>query len=99
MDKEIQRRTEVLPGIFRQEIYTVDDLAYKEYFDDETGKRLYGHITMYNGVKVCNVLEDGTISLDMPLDWVVNHKLMLNLISDLTRLDDFLSMIYKDYCK
>ena len=69
---QIKHSTERIPDIVRNEIYELDDIKYVERFDDLTNKRLFGEITMYDGVKVCNVNEDGSISMCMPTNWARN---------------------------
>jgi hypothetical protein len=94
---EIKHYTERLPGIVRNEIYECDDLKYIERFDDLTGERLCGTIAMYNNVTVCYVNENGSISLDMPTNWVTNHSDIMGLIADVERLDTFIAAVCKNY--
>ena len=96
-DKRIKHYTERIPDIVRNEIYELDDMRYVERFDDITGERMFGTITMYNGVKVCSVNSDGSIVLDMPTNWVVNHNGMMSLVDDVNRLDEFIAMVCKKY--
>ena len=94
---KIKHFTERIPDIVRNEIYEMDDLRYVERFDDITGERLFGEITMYDGVKVCRVNIDGSIALTMPTDWVTNHQGMVDLGIDIDRLDAFLKDVCKNY--
>lgn len=94
---KIVRRSECIPGILRNEIVELDDIAYTETFDDETGKRQFGYITMYNGVKVCLVGSDGKLSMNMPTNWVTNRNDLMKLQADIQRLDEFLSAVVKNY--
>ena len=97
MNDNLKHYTERIPDVVRNEIYELDDIRYTERFDDITGERLFGAITMYNGVKVCSVNPDGSITLDMPTDWVMNHKGMMDLVTDVQRLDKFIAMVCKKY--
>lgn len=97
MMNNIKHRTETVPGIIRNEIYELNDMIYVESFDDASGKRLFGDITMYGGIKVCSINEDGSIQMTMPTDWVTNHKSMMDLIMDVKRLDEFIATICKQY--
>lgn len=97
MSDNLKYYTERIPDVMRNEIYELDDIRYVERFDDVTGKRLFGAITMYNGIKVCNVNEDGSISMCMPTDWITNHKGMMELVTDVQRLDKFIAMVCKKY--
>jgi hypothetical protein len=93
----IKHKTETIPGIVRSEIYELDDLKYVERFDEETGKRLLGEITMYDGVCVCRVNADGAIYVTLPTDWVTNHRGMMSLIEDIKRLDAFMADVCQNY--
>lgn len=99
MDNQIKHRTEGIPGLLRKEIYEHEDMTYIEQYDDLTNKKILSYVTMYGGVKVCNVWDDGTISLTMPLNWVVNQKTIRDLIDDLKKLDLFLAKINENYKK
>jgi hypothetical protein len=94
---EIKHYTKRLPGIVRNEVYEFKDIKYTESFDDLTGERMYGTISMYNDTTVCHVNQNGSIGLDMPMGLVTNHNDMTNLISDLERLDKFLAAVCKNY--
>lgn len=98
MNDSLKHYTERIPDIVRNEIYELGDIRYTERFDDITGERLFGTITMYNGIKVCSVNSDGSILLDMPTDWVMNHKGMMDLVVDVQRLDEFIAMVCEKYC-
>lgn len=95
--EQIIHRTECIPGIIRNEIFEYEDIVYTESFDDETGVRMYGHITMYGGVQVCLVGADGGIAMSMPTTWVTDRKSMLVLQDDIKRLDEFLCMVVENY--
>lgn len=97
IDNRVKHYTERIPDIVRNEIYEFDDIRYVERFDDVTGERLFGSITMYNGVKVCSVNSDGSIVLDMPTSWVMSHKDMMSLVEDVNRLDAFIAIVCKNY--
>lgn len=97
VNSSIVHRTERIPDILRNEIYELDDIVYTVSYDDLTGKRLYGHVDMFNGVRVCSVQEDGSICLTMPTEWVMNHKGMLHIINDIKRLDEFLTAVVDNY--
>ena len=94
---QIKHHTKVLPGIVRNEVYEYEDIKYTERFDDVTGKRMFGMITMYNGVTVCHVHENGSIILEMPTNWVTNRKDVKDLVADIERLDEFLAAVCKNY--
>ena len=96
-DKKIKHYVECVPGVIRNEVYELDDMKYIESFDDCSGERLYGIVTMYDGVKVCAVNVDGTIMLTMPTNWVTNHRDMMNLVVDIDRLDAFITDVCKKY--
>ena len=93
----IKHRTERIPGLTRSEIYQLDDIVYTEQFDDVTGARLFGAITMYDHIRVCLVAEDGTVNVNIPTNWVTNHEDMMSLIADVERLDAFISAVCKNY--
>lgn len=95
--KCIIHTTERIPDIVRTEVYTYGDLEYSESFDDLTGTRMFGHIKMYKGIRVCSVGPDGVISMAMPTGWVTNHKDMMALIEDIQRLDEFLAAVVENY--
>ena len=97
MNKNIEHHTERVPGLFRNEIYKRDDICYTEQFDDLTGERLFGNITMFDNIHVCNVHADGTITMNFPTSWVVGHKEMLILMDDIKRLDTFISDVCPAY--
>jgi hypothetical protein len=94
---QIKHYTERIPDIVRNEVYELDDLRYVERFDDLTGERMFGSITMYNGITVCAVNADGSIALNMPTDWVTNHQGMVDLVVDVERLDAFIAEVCKNY--
>ena len=94
---QIKHYTEGIPGIVRNEIYICDDMRYVERFDDLTGQRMFGEITMYNGIKVCGVNADGSISMRMPTDWVTSHDSMMRLVVDIERLDVFIAAVCNSY--
>lgn len=94
---QITHQTESIPGLIRNEVYTHEDLVYTEQYDDESGKMIYGTVTMYENIKVCTVYADGSINLTMPMDLAQNHKGILLLIKDIQRLDEFLSAVVKNY--
>ena len=93
----IKHRTERIPDIARSEIYEFEDMVYTEMFDDVTGARMFGHVTMYNGIRVCSVHEDGTITMDMPTNWVTCHNDMVALSVDVQRLDFFITAVCNNY--
>lgn len=95
--ENIKHHTEMLPGVCRTEIYQLADIEYREMFDDLTGDRLSGSITMYGGVHVCGVAADGTLIMNFPTGWVLGHKEMMLLIEDIKKLDCFLSAVCKEY--
>ena len=97
VDKSITYRTERLPEVFRREIYELDDMAYTITYDDLTGERMLGEVTMYKGIRVCLVGADGVISMNMPTGWVTSHKEMVLLAEDVKRLDAFISAVCKEY--
>ena len=66
-------------------------------FDDLTGDRVSGSVTMYGGVRVCGVAADGTLIMNFPTGWVLGHKEMMLLIKDINRLDAFLAAVCKGY--
>lgn len=94
---KIKHRTERISGLVRSEIYELDDLVYTEQFDDISGQRLLGFITMYNNVRVCLVGEDGTLNVNIPTNWITNHNDMMDLIIDVQRLDAFISEVCDNY--
>jgi hypothetical protein len=94
---KLTHRTERLPGVFRNEIYEIDDIRYTEQFDDVSGQRICGYVDMYNGVRVCSISADGILNTDFPTGWVTSRKEMLLLKEDLDRLDQFLCMICEKY--
>lgn len=94
---QIKHYTERIPGIVRNEVYEFEDIKYTERFDDSTGKRLFGTITMYDNITVCQINEDGSIVLDMPTAWVTNHRGMTELVADMERLDAFIAAVCKNY--
>jgi hypothetical protein len=96
-DSQIKHLTERIPGIVRNEIYELNGMKYVERFDDETGVRLLGEITMYGGICVCRVGFDGSIFVTLPTDWVTNHSGMLKLIEDIKQLDAFLTDVCENY--
>jgi hypothetical protein len=95
--EHITHRSECIPGLIRSEVYEYKDIVYTEQHDDETGKMNYGHVTMYNGIHVCTVYVDGSIKLTMPTDLAIDHKGMMDLIADVQRLDEFLSVVVENY--
>ena len=95
--ENIKHHTERLPGVCSTEIYQLDDIEYKEMFDDLTGDRVSGSVTMYGGVRVCGVAADGTLIMNFPTGWVLGHKEMMLLIKDINRLDAFLAAVCKGY--
>lgn len=95
--KDIKHYTKTIPGIIRNEIYEYEDMKYIERFDDVSNERLYATVTMYDGVNVCVVYNDGKIALEFPTDWVTNKQDMQRLLSDMNRLDEFLSCMCKNY--
>ena len=98
IDKEkLKHRTERAPGFMRNEIYEYEDLTYTESYDDETGKLMLARVTIYGDVQACNVWEDGSINFVLPTTWVVNRKMLLYLMDDLKRLDEFLCVISEAY--
>lgn len=98
IDKDqIIHRTECIPGLVRNEVYEYKDLIYTEQYDGETGKMMYGNVTMYDNVKVCTVYVDGSINLTLPTALAKNHKGLMWLIEDIQRLDDFLSVVVENY--
>jgi hypothetical protein len=97
IDLPLKHESKRIPGVLRHEIYKTDDITYTEVYDDLSGKLTHAYVTMYDGIKVCNVYEDGSIGLTMSLTWIVNRKTMLYAIDDLTRLDAFLSAINEEY--
>jgi hypothetical protein len=98
IDKDqITHRTEGIPGLIRNEVYEYRDLIYTEQYDDETGKMMYGTVTMYDKFKVCTVYVDGSINLTMPMDLAQNHQGIMWLIKDIQRLDEFLAAVVKNY--
>lgn len=99
MDEQIKHRTERLPGVFRNEIYELNDMRYIEQFDDMTGKRMCGYIEMYGGVRVCLVGENGVLSTNIPTGWITCRKEMKLFQSDIEKLDKFLCEICKKYDK
>ena len=94
---DIKHYTKELPGIVRCEYYEYEDLKYIETFDPLDGKRMYGDVEMYNGVPVCTVGADGRILLHIPLGWVHDHESMMDLMSDIKRLDEFLAAVCENY--
>ena len=95
--ENIKHHTERLPGVCRTEVYQLEDIEYKEMFDDLTGDRVSGSVAMYDGVHVCGVAADGTLSMNFPTGWVFGHKEMMLLIEDIKRLDAFLAAVCKGY--
>ena len=91
--EKLKHRTERVPGLMRNEIYEYEDMTYTERYDDETNKLMLAHITMYGDVQACNVWEDGSINFVLPTTWAVNRRMMLILIDDLKRLDEFLCVV------
>ena len=96
-DLPIEHWSEGIPGIARTEKYQLGNMLYTEFYDGLSDKFLFGNITMFDHVKVCTVYPDGSISLTMPIDWVTNHKSMVQLLNDLKQLDKFLSLINHHY--
>ena len=94
---EIIHRSERAPGIFRNEIYEYKDIVYTEQYDDETNEMLHGYVTMFNGIHVCTVYKDGSINISKFPNIAVNHKWLMTLIDDLQRMDEFLSIVVKNY--
>lgn len=94
---EIKHRSECVPGIFRNEIYEYKDIVYKEQYDDETNEMIQGYVTMFNGVHVCTVYKDGSINIEKFPSIATNHKWLITLIEDLQRMDEFLSIVVKNY--
>ena len=94
---QITRRSECLPGIVRYEIYEYKDIAYREQYDDETGKMVFGKVDMFGGVNVCTVYPNGSINVTIPTDTASNHERLMWLIEDLQRLDEFLSAVVENY--
>ena len=95
--ENINHHTERLSGICRTEVYQLEDIEYKEMFDDLTGDRLSGSVTMYGGVHICGVGADGTLIMNFPTGWVFGHKEMMQLTEDIKRLDAFLAAVCKGY--
>lgn len=93
---QITHRSAYLPDIFRKEIYELDDMKYEVWYD-HTDKRMMADVKMYDGVQVCQVAENGTLVMNMPTDWVTNHKQMMYLVSDIQRLDEFLAAVVENY--
>jgi hypothetical protein len=91
-------RTERIIGISRTEYYeTADGIKYEELYDDLTGKMVSGKVKMFGGIEVRTVYDGGNISLKYPLDIVNSHKSMMDYISDLKKIDAFLSAILDNY--
>lgn len=95
--ENIKHHTERLPGVCRTEVYQVADIVYKEMFDDLSGDRVSGNISMYDGIHVCGVGSDGTLNMNFPTGWVFGHKEMMLLVEDIKRLDEFLSAVCEGY--
>lgn len=94
---EIVHRSEQLPGIFRNEIYEYKDIVYIEQYNDETNEMLHGHVTMFGDIQVCSVYKDGSINISKFPNIAVNHKWLMTLIDDLQLIDEFLSIVVKNY--
>lgn len=97
MNNKIKHTTKAIPGLIRHEIYELNDMQYVEQYDDATNTKVLAYVTMFDGIKVCNVWDDGSINLTIPLNWVVNHKSMCDLVEDITRLDQFIAMVNENY--
>lgn len=97
MENKLVHKTERLPGVFRNEIYELDDMRYIEQFDDITNQRMMGYVEMYGGIRVCLVGEDGILSTNIPTGWVISRKEMILLKEDIEKLDQFLLLICKKY--
>lgn len=98
IEQSIKHSSERLPGVLRKETYALDDMELVEYYDDLTGAFYSGTVTMFNGIKVCTVVNSG-ISVDVPMLQVADHASMQQHINDLQRLDQFLSVVCKGYHK
>lgn len=94
---EILHRSERLPGIVRNEIYEYKDIVYTEQYDDETNEMIHGNVTMFDGLRVCSVYKDGSINISQFPNIAVNRKWLMTLIEDLQRMDEFLSVVVKNY--
>lgn len=94
---KISHRSEHLPGIVRNEIYEYEDIVYTEQYDDETGEMIHGNVTMFNGIHVCTVYKDGSINIGQFPNIAINRKWLMKLVEDLQRMDEFLSIVVKNY--
>jgi hypothetical protein len=52
---------------------------------------------MFNGVSVCRVLKDGSISFTLPAGIAYDHRSLMWLVQDIQRLDEFLSVVVEKY--
>ena len=92
----IKHTTECIPGVLRNEVYTLDHIKYTEQYYDPEGTFATGFIEMYDGVRVGLVGKDGSVSVNMPCV-AVGHKTMTWVMEDLKRIDAFLCAINEKY--
>lgn len=92
----IKHSTQRLPGVLRNEVYTLEDMELTEHYDDQTGEFFLGDISMFHGIKVGTVTAGG-VSLNVPMFGVLDHASMEKHIRDLQRLDTFLSAVCEVY--
>ena len=97
MSNKLNHRTERLPGVFRNEIYELDDMRYTEQFDDVSGQCICRYVDMYNDVRVCMIGPDGVLNTNIQTGWVTSRKEMLLLKEDIERLDQFLCLVCEKY--
>jgi hypothetical protein len=94
---KLTHQSDGLPGIARREIYEYEDIVYTEMYDDISGELISGDVQMFNGVSVCKVYKDGSISFKLPTGIAYDHRSLMWLIKDIQRLDDFLSVAVEKY--